>query len=74
MSKRRPPNGKHIGDKDLNFDPRKKYAQKKIKQLNIDSDNKYNASKIELPSSVQKIFDEVNLYEQDANICRDLNV
>ena len=74
MSKRKPPNGAHIGDEDLKFDPRKKFARKKIKQLNFDWENRYNASKIDLPSSVQTKFNELYLYEQDAIIRRGFHV
>ena len=42
--------------------------------MNIEWDNKYNASKIDLPSSVQRKFDEMNLYERNAIICHGVNV
>ena len=73
-SKRKPSNGTHIRADALNFDPREKSARKKIKQLNFDWDNKYNASKIDLPSTVQTKFNEMHLYEQDAIIRRAYNV
>ena len=74
MSKRKPSNVTQVGDEDFNFDPRRKFAQKKIKQLNFDWDNKCNTSKIDLYSSVQMIFNEMHLYEQDVNIFREFNV
>ena len=46
ISKRKPTNGTHVGDGDLNFDPRKTFARRKIKRFNIEWDNKYNASKL----------------------------
>ena len=52
MSKRKPTKRTHIGDGDLSFDTRMKYDKKKIKKLNIEWDNKYNASKIDLRSSI----------------------
>ena len=63
-----------VGDLDYNFDPRKRFAIKKTKTLNTEWNNKYNSSKIELPSSVQNKFNELYLYYQEANIAYDSNV
>ena len=41
--------------------------------MNIEWDNKYNASKIGLPSSVQRKFDEMHLYERNAIIRHGVN-
>ena len=40
----------HVGD------PRGKFAVKKTKKMNIEWNNKYNASKIDIPSSGQRRF------------------
>ena len=74
MSKKKPLNVIYIGDEDFNFGPRKKFAQKKIKELNVDWDNKYNASKIDLPSSIKIKFNEMYLYEQNVDIVHDFNI
>ena len=42
--------------------------------MNIEWNNKYNASKINLPSSVQRKFDDMYLYYQNVNIVRQFNV
>ena len=63
-----------VGDLDYNFDPRSRFAKKKTKSLNTEWNNKYNSSKIELPSSVQNRFNELWLYYQEANIVYDSNV
>ena len=74
MSKRKPSNVIHVGDDDFNFDPRGKFAQKKTKKLNIEWNNKYDASKIDLPSSVQMKFNEMYLYEKNVDIIYEFNV
>ena len=42
--------------------------------MNIEWNNKYNASKIDLPSSVQNRFNDLFLYHQNANIVFEFNV
>ena len=42
--------------------------------MNIEWNNKFNASKIDLFCSVQRKFDDMYLYHQIANIVRDFNV
>ena len=42
--------------------------------MNIEWNNKYNASKIDLPCSVHSRFADLYLYHQNANIVRDFNV
>ena len=63
-----------VGDEDFNFDPRAKYSVKKTKRLNIEWNNKYNSSKIDLPSSVQMRFADMYLYYQNVDIVRKYNV
>ena len=49
-----------VGDEDFNFDPRSRFSVKKTKRLNIEWYNKYNASKINLLSSIQYKFDPMS--------------
>ena len=63
-----------VGDEDCNFDPRKKFSIKKTKLLNIEWNNKYNASKIDLSSGVQSRFNDLFLYHQNANIVPEFNI
>ena len=42
--------------------------------MNIEWSNKYNASKIDLPCSVQSGFADIYLYHQNVNIDRQFNV
>ena len=62
-----------VGDEDYNYDPRTRFSIRK-KKLNIEWNNKYNASKIDLPCSVQSRFTDLHFYHQNANIVREFNV
>ena len=74
MSKRKPSNIIRVGDEDFNFDPRAKFVMRKTKRLNIEWNNKYNASKIDVPSSVQRRFTDMYLYYQNVDIVCQYNV
>ena len=63
-----------VRGEDYNYDPRSRFSVKKTKILNIEWNNKYHASKIDLPSSGQKKLHEMYLYEQNAHICSEENV
>ena len=74
MSKRKPSSVIRVGDEDFNFDPRGKFAVWKTKRLNIERNNKYNTSEIDLPSSVHRRFADMYLYYQNVDIVRQYNV
>ena len=42
-----------VGDEDYTLDPRSKFSLRKTKKMNIERNNKYNASKIDLPCNIQ---------------------
>ena len=63
-----------VGDEDFNFDPRSRFSVKKTKTFYIEWNNKYNASKIDLSSSVQRKFDDMYLFELDALVRSEENV
>ena len=63
-----------VGDLDYNFDPRTRFSKRKTKLLNSEWNKKYNASKIDLPSSVQNRFNDLYLFYQNAKIVRESNV
>ena len=75
MSKGKPSNViVRVGNEYFNFDPRSRFPVKKTKRLNIEWNNKYNASKIYLPLNIQSRFADMYLCHQNANIVREFNV
>ena len=63
-----------VGDEDYHYDPRTRFSIRKTKNLNIEWNNKYDASKIDLRCSVQNRFADMYLYHQNASIVCQFNV
>ena len=63
-----------VGNEEYNYDPISRFSISKTNILNIEWNNKYNASKIDLPCSVQNRLNDLFFYHQNANIVRKFNV